>query len=352
MNQLIIIEQYELEKLLGIGSSGPVFLSNCKDDSKKYATKRYERHLIEGKEIKNSIENELNFLQQIDHPNIIKLKDIKKSKRHFYIIYEYCNGGKLSDTLKKYIEKNSNTFPGEIIQHLMKQIIDAFKYLHERKIIHSYIYSDSILLNYENEKDAENLNLMKAQIKITKFKFACKVDKKFLKENIYHKNYPLGFSKRADIWSIGAICYKMLIGNSFVDSKSILEFFEKRNNYIPKTISFEIVSFINGMLQYKANKRLTAEQLSRHDFLNRNVNTFKKINLDIDNFDEGKNLNDNNKITIWSIFNKKDEELLTSILGCDFVKPINENEKLEFSKKEEYSLKLSINSIPGNPIDE
>ena len=232
----------------------------------------------------------------------------------------------------------------------MKQIIDAFKYLHEKKIIHRYIYSDSILLNYEDEKDAENLNLMKAKIKIIKFKFACKVDKQFLKENVYHKNWPLGFSKRADIWSIGAICYKMLIGKSFLNVNNILAFFEKRNNYIPKTISYEIASFINGMLQYKANKRLTAEQLFRHDFLNRNVNTFKKINLDIYNFDEGKSLNDNNAITIWSIYNKKDEALLTSILGCDFVKPINENEKLEFANKQEFSVKLSINSIPDNPM--
>ena len=344
------VDQYILNKLISKINLGEIYLSNHIDDSKLYAIKRYNRQDIEGNEIFNYIVNEINFFKNLDHPNIIKINDIKKTRGHYYFIYEYCNGGKLSDALKKYIEKNSQSFPEEIIQHFMKQIIDAFKYLHEKKIIHRYIYSDSILLNYEDEKDAENLNLMKAKIKIIKFKFACKVDKQFLKENVYHKNWPLGFSERADIWSIGAICYKMLIGKSFLNVNNILAFFEKRNNYIPKTISYEIASFINGMLQYKANKRLTAEQLFRHDFLNRNVNTFKKINLDIYNFDEGKNLNDNNAITIWSIYNKKDEALLTSILGCDFVKPINENEKLEFANKQEYSVRLSINSIPDNPM--
>ena len=325
------VDQYILNKLISKITLGEIYLSNHIDDSKLYAIKRYNRQDIEGNEIFNYIVNEINFFKNLDHPNIIKINDIKKTRGHYYFIYEYCNGGKLSDALKKYIEKNSQSFPEEIIQHFMKQIIDAFKYLHEKKIIHRYIYSDSILLNYEDEKDAENLNLMKAKIKIIKFKFACKVDKQFLKENIYNKNWPLGFSERADV-------------------NNILAFFEKRNNYIPKTISYEIASFINGMLQYKANKRLTAEQLFRHDFLNRNVNTFKKINLDIYNFDEGKNLNDNNAITIWSIYNKKDEALLTSILGCDFVKPINENEKLEFANKQEYSVRLSINSIPDNPM--
>ena len=44
----------------------------------------------------------------------------------------------------------------------MKQIIDAFKYIHELKIIHRNINLDNILLHYDNEEDENNLNLMKA----------------------------------------------------------------------------------------------------------------------------------------------------------------------------------------------
>jgi hypothetical protein len=33
------------------------------------------------------------------------------------------------------------------------------------------------------------------------------------------------------------------------------------------------------MLQYEASKRLSAEQLSQHQFLTQNINEFQKINI-------------------------------------------------------------------------
>ena len=56
-------------------------------------------------------------------------------------------------------------------------------------------------------------------------------------------------------------------------------------------------------------KRLTALELSKHDFLKKEVNQFKKIDFDI----PGKihsgilEIDVKNNINIWSIFNKNDE---------------------------------------------
>jgi NIMA (never in mitosis gene a)-related kinase len=88
---------------------------------------------------------------------------------------EYCNGGELAKALEKYMQKYSKLFPEEIVQHIMKQIISAFKYIHERKIIHRDVNLQNILLHYENEEDKENLNIMKAQVKVIDFGFACKI---------------------------------------------------------------------------------------------------------------------------------------------------------------------------------
>ena len=55
----------------------------------------------------------------------------------------------------------------------MRQIIDAFRYIHSQNIIHRDISLDNILLNFEAEKDKEDLNMMKATVKIIGFGFAC-----------------------------------------------------------------------------------------------------------------------------------------------------------------------------------
>ena len=371
------LEGYTIENCIGKHSLGDLYLTTKNNNQKKYISKRYDREEIDKKGLKKFLENEIIFLKYLNHPNCVKIEDMKKSKKYYYIIFEYCNGGNLSEALEKYIQKYGKSFPEEIIQHFMSQIIDAFKYIHDKEIIHRYINIENIFLNYENEEDAKNLNLKKAKIKIVDFNFACRIknwlknglvckilpemknDDQFIIKNLKYpskKRKDIGYSKKADIWSIGAICYEMLTGIPVLDVQEFEKFHIKikQGNYaLPTIVSREIISFINGMLQYKAYMRLTASQLSRHDFLNKDISQFKKINLKnvSDILGQGcfEIINLNNR-TIWSIFNKKDETLLSSIKGSEFVKPIDEKEQFELSKDilNESSVLFSPNGIPDN----
>ena len=375
---MLKIENYELENELGSGTFGKVFLTTKQGDPKKYATKVFERATIEKTEARRYLENEILILKDLDHPNICKFKDVKKSKNHYFVVMEYCNGGELKKALEKYMDINGKAFPEEIVQHFMRQIIDAFQYIHSKKIIHRDVKLENILLHYENEQDKENFDLMKAQVKIIDFGFACfigpnglrytclgspiNMDPLILKKlnSNSKKIRQLGYNESADIWSIGTICYEMVIGKSAFDSESMTELLEKieKGNYtLPTNMSFEIVSFMNGMLQYMANKRLTAAQLFRHDFLNKNVSQFKKIDLQKVSHITSSGVIDMNSIknsTIWSIFNKESETLLTTILGTEFVKPADKTEEEKFKKEDPKQSLLSIPSkdIPDNPINE
>ena len=182
----------------------------------------------------------------------------------------------------------------------MKQIIDAFKYIHGKDIMHRDIKLENILLNYDNNEDKESQNLMKANVKIIDFGFAAKIDKNELKYTTLgspinmdplilselrkrgKKTQKLGYDKKADIWSIGTICYEMAIGKNVFDAEKLDELIEKveKGEYtVPTNLSKELISFINGMLQYDSDKRLNIEQLSNHSFLKKNVNEFHKIDL-------------------------------------------------------------------------
>lgn len=57
----------------------------------------------------------------------------------------------------------------------MHQIIDAFNYIHNKRIIHRNIKLENILIKYDNEEDAKNYNLMKAEIKISHLENAYRV---------------------------------------------------------------------------------------------------------------------------------------------------------------------------------
>ena len=115
---------------------------------------------------------EIEILKMLNHPNIVKLEEIKKSIHNYYIIMEYVNGGALSEYLKKYKLKYQKAFPEEVVQYLMKQIVEALIYIHDRNIIHRDLKLENIMISFDSEKDKEELNMMKAKIKIIDFGFA------------------------------------------------------------------------------------------------------------------------------------------------------------------------------------
>ena len=376
------IDNYCLEKCIGKGFVGEVYLTSKDGDSKKYATKKLNREEIEKGELMKYLRNEIAILQYLNHPNIVKFQDVKKTKKHFFIIMEYCNGGELSEALQKYMGKYGKPFPETIVQHLMIQIVNAFKYIHSKKIIHRDVKLNNILLNYETEEDKINLNLMKAQVKIIDFGFSCKISKTGLQYSVVghpvnldpiilkkltsssKKTRQLGYNELADIWYLGTICYEMLIGKPVFDSEDLDELVKKveEGSYlVPTNLSFEVVSFLNGMLQYEAQRRLSADQLSRHEFLTKNVKDFKPIDLQkaSKNIDEkGLNINCNINTSIWSIFNIDSEKLLSSIHGNQFIKPIDEKEKLAFEELNKKRtnitgsfVQLPSKGIPDNPTN-
>ena len=125
------IDNYILEKRLGAGAFGEVYFSKlATDPSKLFATKVYERKKIEGTSQFKYLTNECNIMHDLNHPNIIKFAEVKKTKNHYYIMMEYCNGGELEGALEKYKEKYGKPFSEELVQYFMRQIIDAFKYIH------------------------------------------------------------------------------------------------------------------------------------------------------------------------------------------------------------------------------
>ena len=298
-----IIGDYKLIKLLGKGSFGETYLTQKGNDPVLLATKVLERKKMEKASTKKYLDNEIRILKQLHHPHIVRFENLLASNSNYYLIMEYCNGGDLTGCLQKY--KNlfrESTFSIDIVQYLMRQIIDAMKYIHSLKIIHRDIKLDNILLSFDNEIDKQNLNLLASNIKIIDFGLATKLDKSNLAYSVLGSPVnmdPLilkkfdkaggyqvleGYNEKADIWSLGTIFYQLLTGEILFFSHNMKELMKKveEGNYvipINKNFSKEAVSFLNCMLQYKPEDRLSINELEQHDFIVKNVNEFTQADL-------------------------------------------------------------------------
>ena len=331
------IANYTLIKLLGKGTAGEVYLSNKDGTKELYATKRVEKSYADRPGVKKYFENEISILKELNHNKIVRLMDLKHTKSHYYIIMEFCNGGSLMSCLKKYISMYKRPFSEEIVQYLMSQIVNGLKYIHQHNIIHRDIKLDNILVKFYNENDMKNLNMLKTHVKISDFGISTRLNQldraytalgspaymdPLILKKLNERNCFLnleGYDQSADIWSLGAACYEMLMGRRVFNGRNIKDLYikvEGGNYSIPTNLSKEFVSFINGMLQYDPKKRLTAEQLSRHHFLTRNVRNFHKIDLKLVSHklgEKGINVNTKKNETMWDIFNEEDNKKLYNI---------------------------------------
>ena len=290
------VDNLTLTQSLGKGAYGEVLLTQIDKKEGFYATKKLDRAFSEKEENIKRLANEINVLKQVIHPNIVSLIDLKRTKNHIYIVMEYCNGGSLTQCLRKYMATFKRPFTEQIVQYLMKQIINGLEALHSRNILHRDLKLDNILVCFNSEQDKTDLNMMKCTVKITDFGFAT-----ILKEDLAHtvigtpvymppdmveamnrKQKIQSYAQKADIWSLGVLCYEMLVGTIPFNGKSLADLSNKvrRGIYqLPMTLSQQAVFFIQSMLLENPDKRLFCRELLKQDFLNKNVSHFQKINV-------------------------------------------------------------------------
>ena len=205
-----------------------------------------------------SLQEEVEILSKLSHPNIMQLYEVYNDKTNFYIVTEFCQGGDLFDAISKKGNFNENE-----ASKIMKQVLSAITYSHQNNIVHRDLKPENILLD---DKGSD------LTIKIIDWGCAKSFKKNEKMTNADGTPYYIApevlegnYDEKCDVWSCGVILYIMLCGyppfNGETDD-DILVAVKKGKYDFPKeewsSVSKEAIELINGMLTYEPNKRLSA----------------------------------------------------------------------------------------------
>lgn len=135
------IEDFECEKLHGVGSYSRVVRAKKKDTGKIYALKIMDKRFIAKEKKTAYVKLERIVLDQLDHPGIIKLYFTFQDACNIYLGLESCDGGELFDQIsrKSRISEDEARF-------YIAEIVDVLEYLHKVGLIHRDVKPENLLL--------------------------------------------------------------------------------------------------------------------------------------------------------------------------------------------------------------
>ena len=152
------------------------------------------------------IENELEILRKVKHPNIVKLIEEYKTDEYVYLIMEFLKAGDLLEDLtvkKKYEEKEA--------AQMIINLTSAVAHLHSESIVHRDVKLENILI--QNLQDGIQV------LKLGDFGLATKLNEGKLNQKCGSPIYVapeilLGeaYGFEVDVWSLGIITYILLCG--------------------------------------------------------------------------------------------------------------------------------------------
>jgi serine/threonine protein kinase len=141
------ILNYQVEKLLGEGGIGQVYLATHIQLGRKVAIKVLNPNLVNHQEVKDRFRQEAATLSSLQHLNIVTLYDYLENEKGLFLIMEYVEGHPLDE----FLQKVSGPLSENRAIDIFNQILDGLAYAHARGIVHRDIKPSNILIGLDGQ---------------------------------------------------------------------------------------------------------------------------------------------------------------------------------------------------------
>jgi serine/threonine-protein kinase len=210
---------YAIEKELGSGAMGSVFRARDTASGKRVAVKIVAANLSGSDKALARFEREASILQQLRHPNIVRLYSHGRFRNIRYYAMEFVNG----ESLDKVMARRGRMSWEEVIA-LGKQLCSALHHAHDKGIIHRDLKPSNLMV------------LPNGTVKLTDFGIAKDLDEKELTS----ANCTVGtaaymapeqcrgereLTAKCDLYSMGILFYELVTGRKPFQAETPMDMF-------------------------------------------------------------------------------------------------------------------------------
>jgi serine/threonine-protein kinase len=210
------IPGYKIIRKLGAGAMATVWLGKQLSLDREVAIKVLPRKFTTNPQFVERFYAEGRAAAQLNHPNIVQAFDVGNAGEYHYFVMEYVNGRTVHDDIvkhRKYMEKDAID--------ITIQVAEALLHAHERGLIHRDVKPKNVMITREGVVKLADMGLARA---ISDKEAAEAEEGKAFGTPYYISPEQIRGEKKigppADIYSLGATLYHMVVGAVPFDGKN------------------------------------------------------------------------------------------------------------------------------------
>lgn len=274
--EIILMQKYELGKLLGQGTFAKVYHARNLKTGMNVAVKIIDKAKVLKVGMIDQIKREISVMKLIRHPNVVELFEVMASKTKIYFVMEYVKGGELFDKVAKGRLKE------DAARKYYQQLICAVNYCHSRGVCHRDLKPENVLLDENGNLKVSDFGLSalaESKRQDGLLHTTCGTPAYVAPEVIKRKGYD---GMKADIWSCGVILYVLLAGYLPFQDSNLMEMYRKIDKgdfKCPNLFAPEVRKLLSKTLDPNPNTRISMAKIMGNVWFRKGLET-KPVNIE------------------------------------------------------------------------
>ncbi|CAN6244459.1 unnamed protein product [Urochloa humidicola] len=255
----ILMERYELGRLLGKGTFGKVHYARNLESNQSVAIKMMDKNKVLKVGLSEQIRREITTMRLVAHKNIVELREVMATRNKIYLVMEYVKGGELFHKIEK-----SGKLMEAVAHKYFQQLISAVDYCHSRGVYHRDLKPENLLLDEDENLKISDFGLSalsESKRQDGLLHTTCGTPAYVAPEVISKTGYD---GAKSDIWSCGVVLFVLIAGYLPFQGPNLMEMYRKVEHgdfRCPSWFSHKLKKLLYKILDPNPSTRISIQKI-------------------------------------------------------------------------------------------